>query len=107
MKDLPAVSDPGSNATDDHMVSVLEARGNDPAALEICSSVNAMDEDRQIDLVAAAHDARTAEYLHGLPLLSEFFEDALSDCGRSCEDEEMGSGVSPVYDPSGSRVSAA
>jgi hypothetical protein len=112
VKDVPTVSDPGSNATDDHMVSVLEARGNDPAALEIRSFVNAMDEDRQIDLVAltwigrgdyeigewaearaqaaAAHDARTADYLLGLPLLSEFLEDALSDCGKSCEDEELG-----------------
>ena len=39
---------------------------------------------------AAAHNERTADYLLGLPLLSEFLEDALSDCGRSCEDEEMG-----------------
>ncbi len=112
VKDVPTVSDPGSNATDDGMVSVLEARGNDPAAKEIRSFVNAMDEDRQIDLVAltwvgrgdydiseweeareqaaAAHNDRTADYLLGLPLLSEFLEDALSDCGRSCEDEELG-----------------
>ena len=112
VKDLPTVSDPGSNASDDRMVSVLEARGNDPAAREIRSFVNALDEDRQIDLVAlawvgrgdydigewqearaqaaAAHNDRTADYLLGLPLLSEFLEDALSDCGRSCEDEEMG-----------------
>ena len=112
VKDVPTISDPGSNATDDHMVSVLEARGNDPAAQEIRSFVNAMDEDRQIDLVAltwvgrgdydisewvdaraqaaAAHNDRTADYLLGLPLLSEFLEDALSDVGLSCEDEEMG-----------------
>ncbi|WP_374332622.1 DUF3775 domain-containing protein [Aestuariivirga sp.] len=112
VKDVPTIADPASNATDDHMVSVLEARGNDPAAQEIRSIVNAMDEDQQIDLVAltwigrgdyeigewseareqaaAAHNDRTADYLVGLPLLSEFLEDALSDCGRSCEDEEMG-----------------
>ena len=54
VKDLPTVSDPGSNASDDRMVSVLEARGNDPAAREIRSFVNALDEDRQIDLVALA-----------------------------------------------------
>lgn len=112
VKDLPTVSDPGSNPTDDHMVSVLEARGQDPAAREIRAFVNAMDVDRQIELVAltwvgrgdydigewpearaqaaAAHDAKTADYLLGLPLLSEFLEDALSDCGLSCEDEDMG-----------------
>ena len=32
VKDLPTVPDSGSNATDDHMVTVLEARGDDPAA---------------------------------------------------------------------------
>ena len=112
VKDVPTISYPGSNATDDRMVSVLEARGNDPVALEIRAFVNAMDEDRQIDLVAltwvgrgdfdigewaearaqaaAAHNDRTADYLLGLPLLSEFLEDALSDCGRSCEDEDLG-----------------
>jgi hypothetical protein len=94
------------------MASVLEARANDPVAEEIRSFVNAMDEDQQIDLVAltwvgrgdfginewkyardqaaAAHNERTADYLLGLPLLSEFLEGALSDFGKSCEDEEMG-----------------
>ena len=112
VKDVPTVPDPGSNASDDRMVSVLEARGNDPVAQEIRAFVNAMDEDQKIDLVtltwvgrgdyeigewaearaqaAAAHNDRTADYLLGLPLLSEFLEDALSDCGLSCEDEEMG-----------------
>ena len=112
VKDVPTISNPGSNASDDRMVSVLEARGNDPAAREIRAFVSAMDEDRQIDLVAltwvgrgdyeisewvearqqaaAAHNDRTADYLLGLPLLSEFLEDALSDCGLSCEDEDLG-----------------
>ncbi len=112
VKDVPTVPDPGSNASDDRMVSVLEARGNDPVAQEIRGFVNALDEDQQIDLVAlawvgrgdydvnewtdareqaaAAHNNRTADYLLGLPLLSEFLEDALTECGRSCEDEEVG-----------------
>ncbi len=112
VKDVPTVPDAASNATDDHMLSVLEARGNDPAAREIRAFVNAMDIDRQIDLVAlawvgrgdygiaewaearaqaaAAHNDRTADYLLGLPLLSEFLEDALSDIGLSCEDEDLG-----------------
>lgn len=112
VKDVPTVPDPGSNASDDRMVSVLEARAGDPVTQEIRAFVNAMDEDQKIDLVtltwvgrgdyeigewaeartqaAAAHNDRTADYLLGLPLLSEFLEDALSDCGLSCEDEEMG-----------------
>ena len=52
VKDVPAISDPASNASDDRMVSVLEARTKDPVAQEIRSFVNAMDEDQQIDLVA-------------------------------------------------------
>jgi Protein of unknown function (DUF3775) len=112
VKDVPTVPDPASNATDDRMVSVLEARRSDPVAHEIREFVNAMDEDQQIDLVAlawvgrgdydisewaeareqaaAAHDNRTAEYLLGLPQLSEFLEDALTETGRSCDDEELG-----------------
>jgi hypothetical protein len=34
------------------MVSMLEARANDPVAKEIRAFVNALDEERQIDLVA-------------------------------------------------------
>lgn len=112
VKDVPTISDPASNATDDRMVSVLEARAGDPVAQEIRAFVNALDEDQQIDLVAltwvgrgdygigdwkeareqaaAAHNDRTADYLLGLPLLSEFLEDALTESGRSCEDEEVG-----------------
>jgi len=112
VKDVPTISDPGSNATDARMVSVLEARRNDPVAGEIRAVVAAMDEDQQIDLVAltwvgrgdyqigewaearsqaaAAHNDRTADYLLGLPLLSEFLADALSDCGLDCGAEELG-----------------
>jgi hypothetical protein len=112
VKDVPTVPDPGSNASDDRMVSVLEARASDPVAQEIRSFVNALDEDQQIDLVAltwvgrgdyhieewaeareqaaSAHNDRTADYLLGLPLLSEFLEDALTESGRSCEAEELG-----------------
>ncbi|WP_373504625.1 DUF3775 domain-containing protein [Aestuariivirga sp.] len=112
VKDVPTIADPASNASDDRMVSVLEARANDPVAQEIRAFVEAMDEDEKIDLVAltwvgrgdyeaaewaqareqatAAHNDRTADYLLGLPLLSEFLEDALSDTGRNSEDEEIG-----------------
>ncbi len=112
VKDVLTISDPRSNPFDERMVSVLEACGNDPAAQEIRSFAVALDEDCQIDLVAltwagqgdydmsewseataqaaAAHDARTADYLLGLPLVSEFLEDALTESMRSCETEELG-----------------
>jgi hypothetical protein len=104
----PSGLESGSNASDDKMVAVLEARRGDPVFEEIRDFINALDEDQQIDLVAlawvgrgdftigewgaardeaaAAHNSRTAEYLLGMPLLSEFLEDALSEAGRSCED---------------------
>ena len=101
----------GSNASDDKMVAVLEARRNDPVFEELKAFIDALDVDQQVELVAlawvgrgdyemsewatardeaaAAHTNRTAEYLLGMPLLSEFLEDALSDAGRSCEDLEV------------------
>jgi Protein of unknown function (DUF3775) len=110
VKQTPSGLEFGSNASDDKMVTVLENRRNDPVFDEIHDFINALDEDQQIDLVAlawvgrgdftidewasardaaaAARSNHTAEYLLGMPLLSEFLEDALSDCGRSCEDVE-------------------
>lgn len=112
VKEWPSVADSGSNASDDMMVEVLESRRSDPVFAEPKEFINALDEDQQIDLVAlawigrgdfeieqwaearaeaaSAHNDRTAEYLLGTPLLSEFLEDALSAADRSCEDEERG-----------------
>jgi hypothetical protein len=102
--------DPGSNASDDGMVGVLEDHGDDPVVQEIGGFVRAMTEDEQIDLVALAwlgrgdatleewanlrsqasdrHNDRTAAYLLGIPLLADYLEEALSQFGRSCEDVE-------------------
>ena len=113
VKEAPSGLTIGSNASDDGMVSVLEMRLNDPVFAELSEYIDGLNEDQQIDLVAlawigrgdfditewadareqaaSAHNNRTAAYLLGMPLLSEFLEDALSDCGRSCEDEEAGS----------------
>jgi len=112
VKEWPSLADDGSNPSDDKMVEVLEARRSDPVFAELQGFINGLDEDRQIDLVAlawigrgdytiddwaeargeaaSAHNTRTAEYLLGMPLLSEFLEDAWTEAGRSCEDEEMG-----------------
>jgi hypothetical protein len=109
-----AVTDPGdsSNASDDAMVSVLEDHSDDPVGYELKAAIAAMNEDEQIDLVALAwlgrgdgtlddwdelrreatrvHNARTASYLLGIPLLPDYLEEGLSLFGRSCEDFEMG-----------------
>ncbi len=103
--------DPGSNPADDKDVEVLEDYGDDPAVEEITAFIDAMSEDEQVDLVAMAwlgrddytaadwptvreeaadaHNARTAEYLLGLPNLGDLLEEGLSMLGYSCEDTEM------------------
>jgi hypothetical protein len=110
VKEWPLGLESGSNASDDGMVEVLEARRSDPVFAELRGFIDALDEDRQIDLVAlawvgrgdfaigewtearaeaaTARETNTADYLLGMPLLSEFLEDALSDAGRSCAEEE-------------------
>jgi len=104
------VTDPddSSNATDDAMVSVLEDHKDDPVVQEIAAVIHSMSVDEQIDLVtlawlgrgdgtlddwnelhaeaARAHNKRTASYLLGMPLLSDYLEEAASQFGISCEE---------------------
>ena len=111
-KDVVTDPDDGSNASDDGMISVLEDHQDDPVLQELRAFIGALTEDEQIDLVAMAwlgrgdgdigdwdalraeaaraHNNRAASYLLGMPQLSDFLEDALSDFGGSCEEFEMG-----------------
>ncbi|MCC6947405.1 MAG: DUF3775 domain-containing protein [Bradyrhizobiaceae bacterium] len=111
-KDIVTEPDPGSNPSDDRMVSVLEDHRNDPTVRELTETIDSLSEDEQIDLVALmwlgrgdgtlqdwaqirsdasdAHNERTAKYLLGTPLLADYLEEGLSLFGRSCEDFEMG-----------------
>jgi hypothetical protein len=104
-KDVVTIPDEASNAADDDMISVLEDHRNDPVAQELRGFIGALSEDEQVDLVtlvwlgrgdgtvedwadlraeaARAHNARTAGYLLGMPLLSDHLEEALSQLGRS------------------------
>ncbi len=111
-KDAVTEPDPGSNGSDDQMISVLEDHGDDPVQQELSSLVADMSEDEKAELVAlawlgrgdggiedwpslrgealrvdAAQRAKTARYLLGMPLVSEYLEEALALFGRSCEDE--------------------
>jgi len=115
VKEAANESDPGSNASDDKMVSVLEDQADDPVQQELISFISALSEDEQIDLVALAwlgrddntledwpeireeaarahanHPRHTANYLLGEPLISDFLEEGLSLFGESCEDLEIG-----------------
>jgi hypothetical protein len=111
-KDEATEPDPGSNPSDDRNAAVLEDHEDDPVVEELTSLINSLSEDEQIDLVALAwlgrddytvndwsavreeaqraHNERTAEYLLGMPLVSDFLEEGLSMLGYSCEEFEIG-----------------
>lgn len=110
VKDVVTDPDSGSNASDDAMLSVLEDHSSDPSRAELSAMIRGLNEDEQIDLVALAwlgrgdgdiddwqdirreadraHNKRTAQYLIGMPLLSDFLEEALSQFGHSAEEFE-------------------
>jgi hypothetical protein len=113
-KNVVTEPDAGSNPTDDRMIAVLEDRCDDPVAEELTSFISSLGEDEQIDLVALAWLGRddntiedwselraeaararrtrtnhTADYLLGMPLLSDQLAEALSTFGRSYEDVEL------------------
>ena len=95
--------DTGSNAADDGMVDVLGDNGDDPVVREITGFINAMSEDEQIDLVALmrlgrgdggieewdelrreaaeGRNNRTASYLLGEPLVSDYLAEGLDAFG--------------------------
>ncbi len=101
-----------SNAADDGMGEVLEDTDNDATQEELESFIGALNEDEQISLVALtwlgrgddtkegwddlirqasdAHNEHTASYLLGIPLLSDYLQEGLSELGYSIEDFEMG-----------------
>jgi len=111
-KDILTDIGDSSNAADDAMMSVLEDHRDDPVVQELRSFINALSEDEQIDLVALvwlgrgdgdtndwdqiraeaarAHNNRTASYLLGIPLLADYLEEGLAQCGLSCDEFEAG-----------------
>ena len=111
VKDVVTDPDSGSNASDDAMLSVLEDHASDPSRTELSAMIRGLNEDEQIDLVALAwlgrgdgdigdwqeirreadraHNRRTAQYLIGMPLLSDYLEEALSQFGPSAEECEQ------------------
>lgn len=110
VKDVVTDPNPGSNASDDAMVSVLEDHTDDPVRTELTAIIRGLNQDEQIDLVALAwlgrgdgdlenwddiraeasraHNRRTAEYLLGTPLLGDYLEEALAQLGHCSEEFE-------------------
>ncbi len=103
----PVGPDPGSNPADDDELDVLEDFAADPTFDELTAAIRELNRDEQIELVALtwlgrgsfstdqwheavaeardAHNDRTAEYLTGIPLLSDYLEEGLTAMGESCE----------------------
>src|SRR6516225_12313850 len=94
VKDVVTDPDDASNPTDDAMLAVLEDHKDDPVVQELVALINSMSVDERVDLVALtwlgrgdggiddwaelraeaarAHNRRTAAYLRGIPLLSDY-----------------------------------
>ena len=110
VQDVVTDRDSGSNASDDGMASVLEAHADDLTLTEVRAFIAALSDDEQTDLVALMwlgrgdgtlddwgdlrdeaqqHNNRTASYLLGEPLLSDYLEEGLSQFGLSCAEFEI------------------
>jgi hypothetical protein len=109
VKDAASDLNAGSNGADDDMIDVLEDDGHDPVVREITEFIDALTEEEQIDLVALVRlgrgdgtieewndlrreaaegrNGRTARYLLGEPLLSDFLAEGLDEFGLSWTDE--------------------
>jgi hypothetical protein len=106
------LEDDESNASDDKFVSVYASGKDDSVRKELKEFIESMDEDEQCELVAlcwigrgdfspeewkiAVAEARsrrqgsTADYLIGIPLVSDYLEEGLSRFDLSCEGFEIG-----------------
>ncbi|HTX50629.1 MAG TPA: DUF3775 domain-containing protein [Caulobacteraceae bacterium] len=100
--------DSGSNATDDGAVDVLESNPDDTTEAELKGAVRSLNDDELLDLIAliwigrgdfsvgewdeareAARDigrARAPRYVAGIPLVSDYLEDGLSEFDLSLVD---------------------
>jgi hypothetical protein len=104
------VSDPdsGSNATDDGSLDILEDGPEDATEQELVDAVRRLNDDALLDLIAliwigrgdfslaewnearaAARDIgreRAPRYVRGIPLVSDYLDEALAQIGLSLED---------------------
>lgn len=100
--------DASSNASDDNNVDMLEFSLGDATRSELVSAIRDLNDDEQLDLIAliwvgrgdftidewteareSARDIgrpRTPRYVAGIPLVSDYLEDALAQFGHTLED---------------------
>jgi len=124
VKEGDADPDSGSNPTDDGDTDVLEDKNGDPTRQELTDAIRALNEDERAELIALAwlgrgtydlgewneavstarseHGRRAADYLLGLPLLSDYLEDgmALFDEGI-VDDSDTQEGLNEEDEPAG------
>ena len=101
---------PGAHASDEEIGEIPQEYGTDPTYDEVTEFIGALNEEEQINLVAltwlgrgdftldewdqALQEARsarsdhTASYLLGIPLLSDYLEEGLTQHGYALEDME-------------------
>jgi hypothetical protein len=102
--------DEASNASDDRLVSVLEAQADNPIGQELREAIEGLSDDEQAVLVALTWIGRgdfdcqeldkaittaierrqgsTVDYLVGIPLLGDLLEQGAASCGIDLADEE-------------------
>ena len=111
-KEAVVEPDPGSNASDDKDVEILEDYPDDPTWEELTGAIDGLNEDEQLDLVALAwigrgdysgaeweqargaadeaSDKHFPDYLVGMPQLGDLLEEGMAALGLSCADYEIG-----------------
>ena len=111
--------DEASNASDDRLVSVLEAQADNPAEQQLREAIESLSDDEQAVLVALTWIGRgdfgcdeldgaittaferrqgsTVDYLVGIPLLGDLIEQGAASCGIDLADEE----AEEMYHPDG------
>ncbi len=108
-KEQVVIPEEPNNPGDDWGLQVLADHVDDPTFQEIKDTIEDLDQDQQIQLVAlmwigrgdfsgdewdtAVAEAeqswtrRTAEYLIGTPLVADYLEEGLAELGYGCEEE--------------------
>jgi hypothetical protein len=110
--------DSGSNPTDDSALDVIEDDPDDAVQDELIAAIDSLNDDAQLDLVAliwigrgdfllsewnearaAAKDIgreRMPRYVCGMPLVSDFLDEGLSQLGLSLDDYMSAEGPRPA-----------
>lgn len=107
--DEPGALEADDDIDEEEVLERAEHYVDDPAYIELVDFIDSLNEDEQVNLVALAwigrgdysadeldaareaareaHNDHAGEYLLGIPLLSDYLEEALNLFGESCEDE--------------------